>query len=168
MYTIFFTSDLHFNHEKIIEYCNRPFTTVEEMNEALIENWNKDIGKNDVVYMLGDFCFGTQKDCQIMVNRLKGNKHFIIGNHDKHKFAGINGIASVSHYKEIAAGSKKIVLSHYPIRSWNGMHRGSLMLHGHCHGTLEPIKNSIDVGVDCNNYRPFSLHQVLQKIEDMS
>lgn len=164
---IYFTSDLHFNHNKIIRYCNRPFSSVEEMNEALITNWNRTVTSSDVIYMLGDFCMGSRKECQKFVDKLNGNKVFLIGNHDRHEFKKIKGLAAAKHYHEIHVDKQKIILSHYPMRSWNSMRRNSIMLHGHCHGTLEPIMNSIDVGVDCNDYRPISYDEVLVKLREI-
>ena len=79
---IFIIGDPHFWHRAIINYCNRPFATVEEMNETLIKNWNKVVGKQDIVYVLGDFAL-CGKDRIIEVGRaLNGRKRLILGNHD--------------------------------------------------------------------------------------
>ena len=82
MIKIFFIADTHFNHNKIIEYENRPFKNVEEMNEKLIENWNSVVGRIDKVFVLGDFGFYNSKE---ILDRLKGFKILIMGNHDRHK-----------------------------------------------------------------------------------
>jgi calcineurin-like phosphoesterase family protein len=65
---IFVTADLHLNHCNIIKYCNRPFKTVEEMNKTLINNWNSKVTKEDVVFHLGDFCFGPYKEFERKLN----------------------------------------------------------------------------------------------------
>lgn len=73
-------SDLHFNHKKILEYCGRPFKTVEEMNQTIINNWNDIINEDDVVYVLGDFCFGNKEMLKEITSQLKGRKILVLGN----------------------------------------------------------------------------------------
>ena len=75
-------SDTHFNHSRILEYCLRPFDNVEQMNEVIINNWNKVINEDDIVYVLGDFCFGNKTMLKEIVSNLKGRKILICGNHD--------------------------------------------------------------------------------------
>jgi calcineurin-like phosphoesterase family protein len=82
MSQIFLTSDSHFGHFNVIKYCNRPFTTVEEMNEALIANWNAVVGQEDIVFHLGDFSF-HERYVEEFLSRLNGYKFLILGNHDK-------------------------------------------------------------------------------------
>ena len=79
---VFFTSDTHFYHANIINFCKRPFANVETMNEALIENWNAVVGANDIVFHLGDFCFGGSAEWTNILNRLNGRIYLIVGNHD--------------------------------------------------------------------------------------
>lgn len=157
--TIFFTSDTHFDHANVIRFCDRPFESVGEMNEALIKNWNAKVKPQDTIYHLGDFCMGS--DGQRIMNRLNGKKHLIIGNHDK-KGVKLNGWESVSHYVELNHNKQFIVLSHYAMRVWNKSHYGSWMLYGHSHGSLpdDPNALSFDVGVDCHNYAPLSFSEV--------
>ena len=80
---IFFTSDSHFCHSNIIKFCDRPFKDVEEMNEILIDNWNKTVGPNDIIYHLGDFCFAGSAEWHSILGRLNGRIHLILGNHDE-------------------------------------------------------------------------------------
>ena len=88
---IFLIGDCHFGHRNIIKYCNRPFKDVEDMNEQLIKNWNSVVGKNDIIYVVGDFALcGKQKIIEIG-QRLNGRKRLILGNHDQ---------ASVNTYRE--------------------------------------------------------------------
>lgn len=173
MSTKWYTSDQHFFHANILKYCNRPWETVEEMNEALIENHNKVVKPNDDVYMLGDFCFRFDQAMDI-VPKLNGNLHLIIGNHDHKKLLRSHVWSSAQHYKEIRDCGKRIILFHYPIASWNGMRRGAVHLHGHCHGNLKKLpdlddhhgssKQIFDIGVDCWNYRPVTLEEVLGNV----
>lgn len=171
MSNIFFCSDTHFGHANIINYSNRPYSDVEEMNEALIKNWNQVVGKNDTVYHLGDFAFMPYDKFKNLLWRLNGYIHFMRGNHDKmidqHKqdILRVGKIVSIQDYKEIKVAGKMIVLFHYGQRVWNKSHHGSIHLYGHSHGSLPPFGRSVDVGVDCkeitHEYRPVSLDEVL-------
>lgn len=83
---VFFTSDTHFNHANIIDFCKRPFGSVEEMNEALIANWNRVVSKDDIIFHLGDFCFGGSEVWNSILDRLNGKIYLILGNHDIQNF----------------------------------------------------------------------------------
>lgn len=169
-WVIWFTSDTHFNHENIIRYCDRPFDSIEEMTEEFVEAWNGLVWPGHTVYHLGDFAisYGKKHEGVIdsILSRLDGQKHLIVGNHDRKEVINSRHWVSVQHYKEIKVDlggehKQRIVMSHYPLRSWNQMHRGSWMLHGHCHGNLSDIGGKIiDVGVDCMAFRPISLASV--------
>src|SRR4051812_42588376 len=78
-----FTSDTHYHHKNIIKYSNRPFANVQEMNEAIINNFNSVVKPGDLVYHLGDFGFCTIDQADQILSRLNGRKYFIWGNHDK-------------------------------------------------------------------------------------
>jgi calcineurin-like phosphoesterase family protein len=158
----YFTSDTHFNHANIIKYSKRPFADVTEMNEALIDNWNAVVGKNDNVYHLGDVGFG---DIFKIVRRLNGNKFLIPGNHDKKNLKSEffkKQWLSIEKEMEISIDGQGLMLSHYAHRTWNKSHRGVYHLYGHSHGSLpdDPNSLSFDVGVDCHNYFPISFEQV--------
>ena len=160
------TADSHFGHSKIIEYCNRPFSDVNEMNSELIKRWNSKISDDDVVYVLGDFSFRDGDQC---FHQLKGNKHLIVGNHDGDKILSLPWLSRDIRL-EIKLPDKTgkkhtIIMDHYPMESWNHSHRESLHFHGHVHGrVLNPIKNRVDVGVDCWNFYPVSLDEILEKV----
>ncbi len=175
MNNIYFTSDTHFGHANIIKYSNRPFSNVSEMNETIIENWNKTINKNDIVYHLGDFGFMRDHELDSILKRLNGQKFLIFGNHDKTLrkmgFVLRHFIWSKDYFElntQIKNESKKIVLAHYPFFTWNKSHHGSWNLHGHCHGSINEMNKfsrRIDVGVDCpySKFTPISL----KRIEEM-
>ncbi len=163
-YDVWFTADTHFGHSNIIKYCNRPFATVGEMNETLIKNWNSVVKPRDMVYHLGDFCFGKDDyTFDLYFKQLNGLIIFIKGNHDKlawrnkHKF-----FASSDFGREIEVDGQKITLCHYAMRVWDKSHYTAWDLYGHSHGSLpdDPHALSIDVGVDCHNYTPISFEQV--------
>lgn len=117
---VFFTSDPHFCHEEIIGYCNRPFKNAEEMNEALIKNYNYLVGDNDVVYFLGDVGFSNYQKLKPIFSRLKGKKILIRGNHDKasRSFYMSLGFFDVLDSAMISIGKTKVNLQHYPNRTF--------------------------------------------------
>lgn len=156
---IWFTSDQHFGHSNIIRYCNRPFDNVEEMNLAIINNHNSLVKTGDIVFHLGDFTFGTHLQ---YLKRLNGSAHYLIlGNHDRKTPEGFGWVKDtyfLKYEKKI-----QIFLSHYAHRTWPSRHYGSIHLFGHSHGTLENEGNSMDVGVDANDYFPISIEEVLER-----
>jgi calcineurin-like phosphoesterase family protein len=172
MSKIFFTSDTHWGHKNIIRFCNRPYATVEEMDEALINNWNSVVGDNDTVYHLGDMFFTNMTRAADIMNRLNGNINIVLGNHDKviranrplrEKFSMI-----MDDLDEISIDNYHIVLCHYPMMSWDNASRGSIQCHGHIHKTdndyTQQGKRQWDVGVDNNHYFPVSWDDIKAKM----
>jgi len=164
MPNVWFTSDTHFSHQNIIKYCNRPFTSVEEMDEAIIQNWNEKVKAGDRIYHIGDFSFATPSK---YLKRLTGQKYFIHGNHDYIKDHELIGWVWIKNYHELKIGNQTIILNHYAQRVWNKMHRGAWHLFGHSHGNLPPYGKSFDVGVDCFNYSPISFEEVQAKMDEL-
>ena len=156
---VFFTSDTHFGDHRVLNLYPRPFASVAEMDAALVERWNATVGGEDEVWHLGDFA-RTAKAGAALLARLNGTKRLIAGNNDPGGVAEL-GWASVESYVETAVDGVALVLCHYPFRSWNGMHRGAVNLHGHSHGRLKPLPRQFDVGVDVRDYRPVTLQQLL-------
>ena len=155
--TTWFTSDLHFGHKNIIKYCNRPFDSVEEMDEALVANWNAHVAPDDVVWNLGDFAFCcTTEHVRALLLRLNGRHRFIRGNHDGavDELANRAQLPAKFDYRrandvlEVQVDGQAIVLCHYPMRSWHHAQRSVWHLFGHAHGLLPPFGKSVDVGVD--------------------
>lgn len=166
MSTIFFTSDTHFYHYNSIKHNNRPYSGVEEMNQALIDNWNNKVKPEDIVYHLGDFCWKGLSHAKEILSQLKGKVTLITGNHDKESIGGA-GFHEVTPYKVIKPGNTYLVLFHFPIQYWDRRHYGSIHLHGHSHGTADNSNMlRMDVGVDCNNYSPVSLEEVMDKVKN--
>lgn len=165
----FFTSDPHFDHKKIIQYANRPFDDVQQMNTALIDNWNKTVGPNDEIYCLGDFAFAPPDRMEQIAAQLNGKKYLILGNHDKKLSYGFKDqFEWVRHYHEVRDVKPNIMLFHYAMRVWNKSHHGSWHLYGHSHGSLpeDPTMKAMDVGVDCHpEYRPFSYEEIKQVMD---
>lgn len=168
-----FTADTHFGHTNIIKYCNRPFNTIEEMDSEIIFRWNSVVKDGDVVYHLGDFCFGKPIS---YIERLNGYLKIIPGSHDKEiqrsgaelmlrKFV----FEKLTEIKvDINGINQLVVLCHYAMRSWNKSHYGSWHLYGHHHGKLPPSGLSFDVGVDTNNFYPYSLKDVADKMKSLT
>jgi calcineurin-like phosphoesterase family protein len=143
---LYFTSDLHLGHESIMQHCNRPFKTVEEMDKTIIDNWNSIISKDDIVFIIGDFCWrmGSQSIAWY-IDRLLGNKILILGNHDRGKFPStlttydgfINiKIVDPDGIDGVEKGYQRITLCHYPMLSWYQSHRGAWQLFGHWHNVV--------------------------------
>ena len=163
---IWFTSDTHFGHTNVIKYCNRPFKDTQEMDEALVEKWNSRIKPQDTVYHLGDFSFRENRDW-FNPRMLRGKKILIRGNHDKKINKDIWN--EVHNYYELKVNKQMFVLSHYPFLEWNKGHRGSIHLHGHCHGNRAKDTahlRMLDVGVDCHDYGPLHIDEVVDLMKD--
>lgn len=173
---IFFTSDLHFFHSRVIEYDGRPFLDVEHMNEVLVDNWNRVVGSGDIVFYLGDLSFQKPSKTKEVVDKLNGKIHYVLGNHDKEKdIKSLGRFESISDYINLSVLDEEnprkwqeIMMSHYPILSWDKAHYGSWMLHGHSHGNLMKDdkwswyyeKRVLDVGVNIHGYEPLSFSQI--------
>jgi calcineurin-like phosphoesterase family protein len=165
----FFTADTHFNHHNIIKYCQRPYQWIGEMNEALINNWNKVVGENDEIYHLGDFGFGQQ--LQEIFDRLNGRKFLVTHKKATHDSQNVFHLDwEYVHYGGHLlplGGRPSIWLDHHAHRSWPQSFHGSWHLFGHTHNRLPPYGRSFDVGVDGHNYYPWSYEEVEHKIKEL-
>lgn len=159
---LFFTSDTHFGDHRLLNIAKRPFGSVAEMDAALIERWNEAVGAHDEIWHLGDFVLRGAA-AEALLARLHGTKHLLTGNNDPPSTRGAAGWSSVRDYAEIEAGGLRLVLCHYPFRSWNGQGRGALNLHGHSHGRMKPLLRQVDVGVDAWDFRPVPVAAVLAR-----
>lgn len=160
---VFFTSDTHFGHPAILRLSERPFASVEAMDETLIALWNAAVAPGDTVYHLGDFCYRSDRQAPYYLGRLNGTVHLIAGNHDGHTLENhAAAFASVSLIKEVTVAGQMLVLCHYPMREWHGCYRGAWHLYGHVHGRLnhDPLGHSFDVGVDSHGLQPWPFAEV--------
>lgn len=149
--TVFFTSDHHFHHSNVLEFEDRPYETLDEMNQGLIESWNNVVRKTDTVFHLGDFCFGKYEDWVDILNQLRGDIILIKGNHDKSKI--INRVLRDGYLKEIypvgtqmKAEGFELNFSHYPMEIGNRPNKFSC--HGHLHSHPSRMTNQINLGID--------------------
>jgi len=150
----FITSDLHFGHFNMIKFSNRPFQTAKEMDAGIIEKYNSTVGPHDTVYILGDFSYKAENPADYYLDQLNGKKIVIFGNHDKsqrHIIKNHPSVVMCADYHELRVGDNQwVIMSHYPLAEWNGAYNGSVMLHGHCHGTKKFVGRILDVGIDCH------------------
>jgi len=179
MNDVFFVADHHFSHSNIIIYCDRPWLRpgdldenrrwiskdiaaerAEEMDEAMVENWNAKVSKGDTVYVVGDFMFAKETSAvETMLERLHGQKHLVIGSHDRKTTLQAKGWAHQAHKIKRRFENRLIVMNHNPEFSWDSKIHGAWMVHGHVHGNLQnsfefkdvPWEYLLicDVGVDC-------------------
>lgn len=132
----YFISDTHFNHKNIIEYCDRPFETVEEMDEYIVNKWNSVVGKDDTVYHLGDFALGMHQDqVKDLLRKLNGEIILIMGNHDRKgkgwfEACGFKEVHKKGFELELVSG--KYILSHRP-QTLDKIPEGYVNIHGHIH-----------------------------------
>jgi len=177
-----FTTDTHFSHKNIIQYCNRPFKTVEEMNEVMIANWNSVVTPSSTIYHLGDVGFG---DLRSILNRLNGKIILITGSHDKSALQCRDRFELVTPLLEIDIENEHITLCHYAMRVWPRSHYNSFHLFGHSHGRLSESYvrgddkvfagesytdytvasgKSFDVGVDGHNFFPWRFEEIREEM----
>lgn len=177
---IWFVSDIHFGHQNIIRYCDRPYQYITDMDASIIDNWNSKVAPDDTVYFLGDFIFYKSEQAILSVLlQLNGKIFFVRGNHDHknlikilEKTPNVIGIRDIYDLvvddDDAPYGKQFIVLCHYPLLTWNRCHHGAWHLHGHCHGSLkdDPDVSRMDVGIDTNNMQLYSYDDIKEYMED--
>jgi calcineurin-like phosphoesterase family protein len=188
---LFFTSDTHYGHSNICSATTnwsvndgyaRKFNSLEDMNQALVNNINDKVGENDILIHLGDFSFGGFDKIEEFRSQINcKNIHLVLGNHDHHIERNKEGIqrlfASVQHYVylDIRRPNGKLVdkysfvCMHFPIASWNNMNQGVIHLHGHVHLPSDlriSEGKAMDVGVDGNGLEPLSMDEILELMKN--
>ena len=172
----FFTSDIHFGHGNIIKSCRRPFDSAEAMDAALIENWNRKVKKNDVVYLVGDIVWDKKKVGYYM-EQLSGKKILVAGNHDDtwvRREECRRYFDTVISYLECHLNGHPITMCHYPLLEWHASREYSkrklgYLIHGHIHNRIaleyHPLYmqfNALNAGVDVNGYAPVTFEELLE------
>jgi len=179
---VWITSDTHYSHKNICRGVTawrtkegeipvsqtRDFATIEKMNSTIVNNINEVVGQDDMLIHLGDWSFGGFEQIREFWDRIIcKNIHLVLGNHDHHienNRDGSQGLfKSVSHYNTLEIGQFKFRLMHYPISSWDGLGKGVMHLHGHCHlpNNLKLSKGQrMDVGMDGHTeFRPYNVYR---------
>lgn len=170
MSKIYYIADLHLGHANIIRHSNRPFSSVEDMDKTLIDNWNSVVTPEDHVYILGDLMFKTDNP-EDYLKQLKGHLHLIKGNHDKfikdRKYQKY--FDSIDDYLRIQDGNSQVILFHYPIAEWDGFYRNTIHLFGHIHNNendackiMKKIPNCYNVGADLIGFTPRTLKEIIK------
>lgn len=160
---IFLVADTHFNHCNIIKYCKRPFYDVFDMNNTIIEKWNEVVSKDDIVYHLGDFGFGSLEELKNIFDRLNGKKNLIMGNHDyKYGEVFFKKIGfEIVEKKEIKINN--IIFTHFP----KHIDKNYINIYGHIHE--KPISKKFDddrhfcICLEKTNYYPIKLDDLINK-----
>lgn len=167
----YFTSDQHFGHFNIIRLCDRPFETVEAMDEAMLSKWNAKVKDSDTVYILGDLFFRAAK-VEPILKALNGRKHLIVGNHDSswmNKVKATDYFASIETLKEVDVDGRHLTLCHYPMLSYPQARRG-YMVYGHIHNNIRddywPLiarrSRMLNAGADVNNFEPVTFDEMVE------
>ena len=166
-----YISDTHFGHENVIQFDHRPFKSVDQMDRMMIEFWHSRVEKDDDVYIIGDFCYHSEKGPVWYLQRLPGKKHLIIGNHDVEtlKYPGVmDYFESVDKMMHVEDNGRHICLCHFPIAEWNGYYRNSYHLYGHIHARLSDTclimrnrRNAYNAAACINGYTPNTLDEII-------
>jgi calcineurin-like phosphoesterase family protein len=180
---IYFVSDTHFGHSAIIKFCDRPFKDAEEMNYKLIENWNKKVPHDGIVFHLGDFAWGGHPFWKSIREQLNGKIILIKGNHDEKNLtqtAAQELFEHVAYQMKIEVEGRKMYLNHFPFLCYAGVYRDPkglvYSIYGHVHSgpdkrgediprLVHTFPTQYDVGVDNNNYEPISWYELNEKIQ---
>jgi len=185
---VWIISDTHFGHKNICRGVTawrlpdgsvpisqtRDFDSISEMNEIIVNNINSVVGQDDVLIHLGDWSFGGFENIKIFRDRIVCKEiHLILGNHDEHIEKNRDGVqelfACVNHYTKLMYKFETLVLMHYPIDSWDGLNKGHIHLHGHCHLPQQKVFGKgrrMDVGIDGNMFfMPYELDNVIKIVK---
>lgn len=172
---IYFTSDLHFGHQKDFLYKPRGFNSLEKMEDYIVEKWNNKVTNNDDVYVLGDLMLMDDDHGLNLIKKLNGKLHIIFGNHDTDnriiKYCGLDNIVEVCFAQRIRYKKYNFYLSHYPTITTNiddrGLQKILINLHGHTH-SKEKFYNGIatiyNVSMDAHNCEPIEVEKILDDI----
>ena len=174
---IYYISDTHFRDQAIFDKCKRPFKSLKEMEEAIVNNWNNKVSDNDIVYVLGDIVKDDDASAIQIFSRLKGHKHLIVGNHDHDLLEVISKskvFESTKFIDLIIDKERKVCICHYPLMDWMEFNRSGFLVYGHIHNKTpkngEPYRMmkefyrnlpAYNCGVDVCNFEPKSLDELI-------
>lgn len=167
----YYIADTHFGHANIITMCNRSFSSVEEMNNTMIELWNKKVKGNDTVYVIGDMFFRCGEP-ELILKQLKGKKRLLVGNHDGSWMAKLNAseyFVSIDTMLESLVDNYGVTMCHYPLLTWRHKLK-TYMIHGHIHNDtssdfwplIRDRERVLNAGVDINGFEPVTLEELIE------
>lgn len=160
-------ADTHFNHKNIIEYCDRPFKTVKEMNEAMILKWNNTVSKSDIVYFLGDFAMGNKQTVKEFCQKLNGRKFLVKGNHDGYSIPSYMECGFEKVYDKPIIYNNFFILSHEPMFLTENMPYANIFGHVHNDPKYASVSgNSFCVSVERINYTPILFDTIVEKMKE--
>jgi calcineurin-like phosphoesterase family protein len=190
---VWLTSDLHVSHINIIKYADRPFTSVEEMNAALVELWNATVAPSDYVFVLGDAAMGKLDDSLPILGQMQGHKVLVPGNHDRlhpmHKAkkgfnqwesrylneAGFEKIWPVEQRTDIGAKRGRVTFCHFPFEGdshdedrfneWRPEDKGGWLIHGHVHSAWRQRGRQVNVGIDAHGGKLLPVEEVTTLVD---
>lgn len=175
----FFWSDPHFWHRKVIASCNRPYASIEEMNEQFIINYNSVVGPKDLCYWTGDMFFCGKTLMKEILVRLNGERIWYLGNHDWknikiHRAAEFGCREIIKGFGQLDIAGRKVNIGHFPYRGGGDKtfeerytterieNDGNWLIHGHVHCAWKVREKMINVGVDVWDYKPAPLDEIVK------
>lgn len=164
---IYFTSDLHLGHQKVIPKRHRPYETADEMTRDIADKYNSVVGENDTVYILGDLCGDlSPQQANELIASLHGRKHLLIGNHDPAYDPSL--FEEMRDFLLTEINGRYFAMMHYPLLAWPKIKKGCIQVHGHLHSSMDyNLKNRedgilrYDVGVEANGFVPVSIDRII-------
>lgn len=163
-----YSADPHFNRHNILLSTRRPFKTIDQMNDRILEGYQERVRETDDLFLIGDLVHktSTPEDARYWFERIPGRKHLIIGNHDKSAVTDLTWF-STQHYLELEDSGQMLVLFHYPMLTWNQSQAGSLHLFGHVHSNWPGSRRAVNVGVDFWDFSPCTLSEIRERAEGL-
>lgn len=163
---LYFIGDIHDMHNECITYDGRPFKSALDMHQAIVDNWNHTVNKNDTVVIVGDLAFNL-RDAEKFLKEVNGYKYIVLGNHDKW-FKGIlrcENVIGVSDIINIHTDKETIVCCHYPLESWEKKKYGAIHVHGHVHNSDEISSkiNRYNCGCMIWDYKPVKIQDMIDR-----
>ena len=174
---IFYISDTHFRDQAIFDKCKRPFNSLLEMEETIIEKWNRKVSKNDIVYVLGDISKDDDPSSIELFKKLNGMKHLIVGNHDQlilEQIKKSNVFKTIKFIDLIIDNDRKVCVCHYPLMDWMEFNRQGILVYGHIHNKTAKNGNAYKLmkefyrdlpayncGVDVCEFEPKTLDELI-------
>lgn len=164
----YFIADTHFNHSNIIKYCDRPFTGVQDMNTAIIEEWNNVVKKDDIVYHLGDFAFANFKEVSDFRQQLNGKIFLVLGNHDTYNVKKYYEAGFDKVYDKPILFNEYFLLSHQPLFLPDKLPYANIYGHVHNDSRYQTCtENSFCVSIERLGYQPINFVELQRRMKNV-